>query len=232
MPGHVPERVPSPRDHGIEEVEVRRVVHFGRHLDLADARVTSRGWTEKTYLRITARKKIGIEIPISDPTSDKWSKTEPYHLAARNPSGKPTPARRSWRRSRAEGRREALLDLTHHRAPRGDALSEIARGRRLQVVPVLLEDRPVESVAVPDLGDPRGGRALAEEGLRRARREGLGSTGRRGSKARGGSGREGAADGRRNAASTSSSAGRLSLQPRRPRPTRSRNGSSETGLGL
>ena len=47
--------------------------------------------TEKMYFRITARKKIGMEIPISDATRDKWSNAEPCHLAARNPSGKPTP---------------------------------------------------------------------------------------------------------------------------------------------
>ena len=59
--------------------------------------------TEKMYFRITARKKIGIEMPISEPTSDKWSNTDPYHFAARNPSGRPTPSAKiiatmaSWR---------------------------------------------------------------------------------------------------------------------------------------
>ena len=45
--------------------------------------------TEKMYLRISPRKKIGIEIPISDASRLPWSKAEPYRFAARKPSGTP-----------------------------------------------------------------------------------------------------------------------------------------------
>ena len=47
--------------------------------------------TAKMYLRMMARKKIGIEIPISDATRLMWSKSPPCRLAAMKPSG--TPAR-------------------------------------------------------------------------------------------------------------------------------------------
>jgi len=33
--------------------------------------------TAKMYLRMIARKKIGIEIPISDKNKDAWSKNPP-----------------------------------------------------------------------------------------------------------------------------------------------------------
>ncbi len=38
--------------------------------------------TEKMYLRMIARKKIGIEIPISDPTKLAWSNVLPCRFAA------------------------------------------------------------------------------------------------------------------------------------------------------
>jgi hypothetical protein len=47
--------------------------------------------TAKMYFRITARKKIGIEIPINDPIRLRLSKIPPCLFAARNPSGKPMP---------------------------------------------------------------------------------------------------------------------------------------------
>jgi hypothetical protein len=46
--------------------------------------------TAKMYLRISPRKKIGIEIPISEATRLMWSKTLPYLLAARKPNGIPS----------------------------------------------------------------------------------------------------------------------------------------------
>ena len=86
------------------------------------------------------------EIRSAKPTRDKWSNAEPYHFAARKPSGIPRPSREDHRRDgELQRRRKALLDLAHDGAPGGDALSEIARGRRLQVVPVLLEDGPVRA---------------------------------------------------------------------------------------
>ena len=46
--------------------------------------------TAKTYLRMIARKKTGIEMPSSDATRLKWSKKPPWRLAAKKPSGIPT----------------------------------------------------------------------------------------------------------------------------------------------
>ena len=45
--------------------------------------------TAKMYLRISARKKIGIEIPKSETPSETWSNSLPCFLAAKNPSGIP-----------------------------------------------------------------------------------------------------------------------------------------------
>ncbi len=47
--------------------------------------------TEKMYLRMIARKKIGIEIPISDAARPAWSTPDRYLFAERKPSGTPTP---------------------------------------------------------------------------------------------------------------------------------------------
>ena len=41
------------------------------------------------YLRMIARKKIGMEIPMSEATRLAWSKALPYRFAAKNPSGTP-----------------------------------------------------------------------------------------------------------------------------------------------
>ena len=79
------------------------------------------------YLRMIARKKIGIEIPISDPTRVAWSKIPPYRFAAKKPSGMPTTDREDHRRDRElDRRREALPDLVGDRAVRGDADAEVA----------------------------------------------------------------------------------------------------------
>ena len=46
-------------------------------------------FTAKTYLRMIARKKIGIEIPSSETTRLAWSIADPCFFAARKPSGIP-----------------------------------------------------------------------------------------------------------------------------------------------
>ena len=46
--------------------------------------------TEKMYLRISARKKIGIEMPSNETNSDAWSKPVWCRFAAKKPSGIPT----------------------------------------------------------------------------------------------------------------------------------------------
>src|SRR5215208_1081812 len=74
--------------------------------------------TAKTYLRITARKKIGIEIPISEMNRLRWSNQLPCHFAAKNPRGIPTPnatiiaARASWT---VAGKRWPISLLTDRR---------------------------------------------------------------------------------------------------------------------
>ena len=45
--------------------------------------------TANTHLRMSARKKIGIETPISERKRLAWSIGLPWRLAARNPSGMP-----------------------------------------------------------------------------------------------------------------------------------------------
>ncbi len=45
--------------------------------------------TAKTYLRISPRKKIGIEIPIRDATRLARSNHDPYRFADQKPSGIP-----------------------------------------------------------------------------------------------------------------------------------------------
>ena len=45
--------------------------------------------TAKMYLRISARKKIGIEIPSNETPSETWSNEPSRCLAAKNPSGMP-----------------------------------------------------------------------------------------------------------------------------------------------
>jgi hypothetical protein len=45
--------------------------------------------TAKRYLSRIARKKIGIETPISERNRLLWSNTPPFHFAAKKPSGIP-----------------------------------------------------------------------------------------------------------------------------------------------
>ena len=86
--------------------------------------------TEKMYFRISARKKIGIEIPISETTSVAWSNGRPCYLAARNPSGMPTPSAKIIATMRElERRREALPDLVVTERRVAMLVPEIARAR-------------------------------------------------------------------------------------------------------
>src|SRR5215210_5149212 len=78
--------------------------------------------TANTYLRITARKKIGIETPIREMNRLRWSNQLPCHLAAKNPRGIPNPiatiiaaiaswtvAGKRWPISLLTERRDAML---------------------------------------------------------------------------------------------------------------------------
>ena len=78
------------------------------------------------YLRIRPRKKIGIEIPISEATRLRWSKIVPYFFAAKKPSGIPSRDREEHRRERElDRRREAVLELVGDGAAAGDADAEV-----------------------------------------------------------------------------------------------------------
>ena len=59
--------------------------------------------TAKMYLRIRARKKIGIEIPSSETPSEMWSNIVMWRLAAKKPRGMPTRTA-TWRGSAARSR--------------------------------------------------------------------------------------------------------------------------------
>ena len=62
----VPERVQVAREDRVEDVEVRRVLDVDQRPRSGRRSVTSPSCTAKMYLSMIARKKIGIEIPISD----------------------------------------------------------------------------------------------------------------------------------------------------------------------
>jgi len=65
-----------------------------------------------------ARKKIGIEIPISEPTRLRWSKTPPYRFAAKKPSGRPMPTAKiiaAKASSIVAGKRRLISEVTVRR---------------------------------------------------------------------------------------------------------------------
>ena len=64
----VPERVPVAGDDRVEDVEVRRVLRVRSVTSIRPTLGNSCHLTAKKYFSRIARKKIGIEIPISDPT--------------------------------------------------------------------------------------------------------------------------------------------------------------------
>src|SRR5690242_4864963 len=75
--------------------------------------------TAKMYLRMIARKKTGIEIPISEANRDKWSNHDPYRFAARNPSGIPKqPAKiiAATASSTVAGKRSEISEVTVRRS--------------------------------------------------------------------------------------------------------------------
>ena len=72
----VPERLQVAGDDRVEDVEVRRVLEVDE--DVIRPTVGSQpSLTAKMYLRMIARKKIGIEIPSSDANRLKWSNQLP-----------------------------------------------------------------------------------------------------------------------------------------------------------
>ena len=84
-------------------------------------------FTEKMYLRMIARKKIGIEIPIRDATRLVWSIHVPYCFAAMKPKGMPKTIAKSiapTASSTVAGNRSP--ELLRDRAARRDARAEVA----------------------------------------------------------------------------------------------------------
>jgi hypothetical protein len=111
------------------------------------------------------RKKTGIEIPRSEPTRLE----DPSVALRRDETERDSDEDREepgCERELDRGR-ETTLDLLDHRLARLDAVAEVAGDDRVQVGEVLDVDRLVETVLLLDLGDRGGGRAFAEERLRR-----------------------------------------------------------------
>ena len=120
-----------------------------------------------------ARKKIGIETPISDANRLKWSNDTAVALGGVEPERNAHGHREQHRRERElDGCRESLLDLVGDESVRVRACSEIAFGEALQVAHVLDVDRVVEAVLLPRFRDRLLRRPLAEDRLRRRPREG------------------------------------------------------------
>ena len=102
---------PVPRDDPVEDVEVRRVLRVDQDVLSADARQPAEP-TAKTYLRISARKKIGIETPISDRNRLAWSSRRAVLFRREEAERDPDETREQHRRERKlDGGREPLLDL-------------------------------------------------------------------------------------------------------------------------
>ena len=120
------------------------------------------------YLRISPRKKIGIEIPISEASRLPWSKAEPYLFAARKPSGTPNATAKIIAPSASStvaGKRILISSVTGRKdvmlVPRLQL-----HDRLVEVAPVLDVDRLVEAELVVDLRDRLRRRPLAEQPLR------------------------------------------------------------------
>jgi hypothetical protein len=195
--------------------------------------------TEKTHFRTIARKKTGIETPISDKNRLAWSTGLPWRLAAMNPSGMPISVAKSIAPSASSivaGNRS--LSSSVMGTPRGDARAEVAVAERpLEIPPVLLVDRLVEAVLLPDLRDRLVGRPLAQQRLcRRPGQRPDPDEDEQGKPDQDRDEQEEPADGEaeHELLPTSSSAGPRSRGDRSSYPTKRTvaNDSSETGLGL
>src|SRR6266550_224487 len=71
------------------------------------------------------------------------------------------------RQGQLDGRRKPMPELIGHGPARGDAVAEVALERCLHVLLVLDEDRAIEAVLMPQLGDRRRGRPFAQQRLGR-----------------------------------------------------------------
>ena len=121
------------------------------------------------YLRISARKKIGIETPIR--TCHQASVVERGAVLLRRQEAERDPddhSEEAGRQRQFKGGGKALLDLVGDWAAGGDAGAELAVPDGLQVAPVLDVDRLVEPVLLADPVDVLLRRALAEERVGRA----------------------------------------------------------------
>ena len=99
-----------------------------------------------------ARKKIGIETPISETNRLAWSTDFPWRFAAMKPSGMPRKVAKIMALNASSivaGKRSRISSVIGRRG--GDARPEVARADRLQVPPILLVDRVVEPVLVANL---------------------------------------------------------------------------------
>ena len=124
------------------------------------------------YLRMIARKKIGIEIPSNDASRLVWSIQLPCRLAAMNPSGTPSTNEKiiaAKASSSVAGKRCWNSSTTGLRLVDRDA--EVAAEGRPEIAQVLLRQRVVEPVLLVDRLDLLLGGALPEQRRRRAARQ-------------------------------------------------------------
>ena len=158
----------------VEEVEVGRVRAVSARKSSRPTLGSQCSLTAKTYFRIRPRKKIGIEIPISDANRLALSNQLPYFLAAKKPSGRPTTIAKNIAASASStvaGKR--WPELVRDRPGRRDARPEVAVHGRVEVAPVLHVDRLVEAVLVADACDLLGRGVLAEQCFGRRARQGM-----------------------------------------------------------
>src|SRR5437763_1968461 len=112
--------------------------------------------TAKMYLRMIARKKIGIDIPSRDATRLRWSKSPPWRFAARKPSGTPRRigtsrnSRRTRYRSIQSAGCAARLLLPAREEHRGERVG--SHRARLVALHLLLEGESRSRVRVRNAG--------------------------------------------------------------------------------
>ena len=157
--------------------------------------------TAKAHLRMIARKKIGIETPISETKRLAWSTELPWRFAATNPSGMPRKRREDHRAERQlDRRREPLPDLLGDRAAGRDARPEVAASRSSAGSASTARRSGRRARTGRGSGRPTRPSPARRAAPRPASRAAPGSRGRRAARARSGSGRAGGAGGRRSGA--------------------------------
>ncbi len=168
----IPERRPVTRDDRVEDVEVRRVLELGQDADPAYGREPAEPDREDVF-----EDDREHEDRDRDPEQrrEQAEVVEEAAVAFRRQEAErdPDEDREEHRPDRQlDRRRKALEELVEDRPSRRDRVAEVDRPDLLEIGPVLLLDRLVEAVLLVDRRDLIRGRPLAEQGRRRAARQG------------------------------------------------------------